>query len=395
MSIVLILLLRILTMITFCKSVICIYSRHILYCPLLANYLCQLWLSKLHINLSRDIEFNPGPKSNSCKKLSVCHWNLNNISSHNISKVSLLNAYTSLHNFDIICLSETYVDSSILSHDPNLEVQGYDLIRANHPSNVKRGVVCIYYKNHLPLILTNINFLHECLTVELRIKNKQCLLVALYQSLSQSHNELSRFITNLESTLQAITLRKPFLTMVLGDVNAKSKLWFDQDNTSYKGSILNNLMGQYDLTQIIHEPTHILESSVSCIDLIITSQENLVTNSGVHSSLYPNCHHQIHFSNFNLKIHYPAQYECLIWKYEKANADLIKGPIKDFDWENKLSLIDISDQVVLFNETIVNTMSNFIPNETMTFDNRDPPWLKQNIKNMINYKNAIHNTHLS
>ena len=154
-------------------------------------------------------------------------------------------------------------------------------------------------------------------------------------------------------------------------------------------------MAQYGLTQTIHEPTHILESSVSCIDLIITSQENLVTNSGVHSSLYPNCHHQIHFSNFNLKIHYPPPYECLIWKYEKANADLIKGAIKDFDWENKLSLIDISDQVVLFNETIVNTMSNFIPNETMTFDNRDPPWLNKNIKNMINYKNAIHNTHLS
>ena len=78
------------------------------------------------------------------------------------------------------------------------------------------------------------------------------------------------------------------------------------------------------------------------------------------------------FSNFNLKIHYPPPYERLIWKYEKANADLIKRAIKDFDWENKLSLIDINDQVVLFNETIVNIISNFIPNETMTFDDRDP-----------------------
>ena len=36
-------------------------------------------------------------------------------------------------------------------------------------------------------------------------------------------------------------------------------------------------------------------------------------------------------------------------------------------------------------------MSNFIPNETMTFDNRDPPCNNKNIKNMINYKNAIYN----
>ena len=104
--------------------------------------------------------------------------------------------------------------------------------------------------------------------------------------------------------------------MVLGYFNAKNRLRFDQDNASYEGSILNDLMAQYSLTQIIHEPTHILESSVSCIDLIFTSQENLVTNSGVHSSLHPNCHHQIVFSNFNLKIHYPPPYERLIWKYQ-------------------------------------------------------------------------------
>ena len=219
-----VLILPILTVITFCKSVICICSSHILYFSPLANYLCQFWLCKLHINLSGDIELNPGTKSNSCENVSVCHWNLNSISAHNFPKVLLLNAYTSLHSFDIICLLETYFDSSILSHDPNLEVQGYDLIRANHPSNVKRGRVCIYYQTHLPLKLTNINFLHECLTIELIIKNKLCVLVALHQSPSQSHNEFSSFITNLDSILQAATLRNPFLTIVLDDFNPKNKL---------------------------------------------------------------------------------------------------------------------------------------------------------------------------
>ena len=106
--------------------------------------------------------------------------------------------------------------------------------------------------------------------------------------------------------------------------------------------------------------------------------------------MHPNCHQKIVFSNFNLKIHYPPPHERLTWKYEKGNADLIKRAIKDFNWENKHSLIDIKDQVVLFNETIVNNMSKFIPKETMIFDDRDPPWLNKNIKNMINYKNAIY-----
>ena len=67
------------------------------------------------------------------------------------------------------------------------------------------------------------------------------------------------------------------------------KLWFDQDNTPYEGSILHDLMAQYGLTKIIHEPTHILESSVSYIDVVLfASQENSVTNSDVHSSLHCN-----------------------------------------------------------------------------------------------------------
>ena len=48
-------------------------------------------------------------------------------------------------------------------------------------------------------------------------------------------------------------------------------------------------MAQYGLTKIIHEPTHILESSVSDIDVVLfASRENSVTNSEVHSSLHCN-----------------------------------------------------------------------------------------------------------
>ena len=54
------------------------------------------------------------------------------------------------------------------------------------------------------------------------------------------------------------------------------------------------------------EPTHILDKSRSCIDLIFTSQPNIVIDSGVHASLHSNCHHQIIYAKFDLKIFYPA-----------------------------------------------------------------------------------------
>ena len=91
---------------------------------------------------------NPGPKANSCDGLSICHWNLYSICAHNFIKLSLLRAYISINKIDTICLSETYLDSSIPSDDDNLELPGYNLVRTDNPTNTKRGGVCIYY--HIP-----------------------------------------------------------------------------------------------------------------------------------------------------------------------------------------------------------------------------------------------------
>ena len=41
-------------------------------------------------------------------------------------------------------MPETYLDST--TSDNLLEIDGYNLVRADHPDNIKRGGVCIYYK---------------------------------------------------------------------------------------------------------------------------------------------------------------------------------------------------------------------------------------------------------
>ena len=115
---------------------------------------CNLfhWLYIFLITLSGDAELNPAPKHKATQTLSVCLWNLNSIYAHNFAKLSLLRAYTSTHKFDIICSSETYLDSSI--DDESLGISGYFLIRSDHLSNKTRGGICIYYKNFFPLKVT-------------------------------------------------------------------------------------------------------------------------------------------------------------------------------------------------------------------------------------------------
>ena len=48
----------------------------------------------------------------------------------------------------------------------------------------------------------------------------------------------------------------------------------------------------------------------------------------------------------------------------------------------------------LFNETIVNTVSNYIPKKFITCKDKDPPWLNDHIKRLINLKNEIFKKYL-
>ena len=103
-------------------------------------YICFLLL------LHQDIESNPGLRNTKNNLPSFCHWNPNSLPADNFSKMLLLKAYNATYKHDFICLSETYLDSSIPSDHVSLELEGYKLVRADHPNNVKQDGVCICYK---------------------------------------------------------------------------------------------------------------------------------------------------------------------------------------------------------------------------------------------------------
>ena len=134
------------------------------------------------------------------------------------------------------------------------------------------------------------------------VGNKPCNFIALYRSPSQSQDQFESFKENLEVNLESAVQNIPFLVVILGDFNAKSSNWCKNDRTTSEGKVIENISSQFALHQVINEPTHILETSSSCIDLIFTSQPNLIIESGVHPFLHSNSHHQIIFTKFNLEI---------------------------------------------------------------------------------------------
>ena len=112
-------------------------------------------------------------------------------------------------------------------------------------------------------------------------------------------------------------------------------------------------------------------------------------DADVYLSLHANCHHQIVYAKSDLKIHYPPPYEREVWHFQKADINLIKRTMNEFNWERAFFNLDI-DKISVCNTTIKNMMPNFTPHETIICDDRDLPWINNRIKTLIYERNSLY-----
>ena len=158
----------------------------------IAQYFFMLLCGITPLLICGDVELNPGPKKTKFN-FSLCHWNLNSITAHTFSKISLLKAYyhyylSIQHKFDMMYISETYLDSRFPNDDPRLNLPGCNVVGADNPNNTKRSGVCVYFKESLTVCSVTSSYLKEWLLLEIFIQNRKCYVVSLYRSPSQTQD---------------------------------------------------------------------------------------------------------------------------------------------------------------------------------------------------------------
>ena len=95
-----------------------------------------------------------------------CAWYLNSLSAHDYVRVSLIHAYNSVYNSDLIGIAETHLDRT--ADESKLALNGYSFLKSNHTQDLKQGGVGLYVKDSFPARnLIDIVTLHECIVYEI------------------------------------------------------------------------------------------------------------------------------------------------------------------------------------------------------------------------------------
>ena len=122
----------------------------------------------------------------------------------------------------------------------------------------------------------------------------------MYRSPNQTNEEFEVFYERLQETIDRIKDKKPHCIILAGDLNCRSKQFWPDDIDSPTGIALDELI---ESNNLIDQPTNFESRGISCVDLIITDQQNLLVDYGIHSSLDNKCHHQI----IHGKVNYQSQ----------------------------------------------------------------------------------------
>ena len=191
-----------------------------------------------------------------------------------------------------------------------------------------------------------------------------------------------------------VAAENPLCALHIGDLNCRSSSFWKGDSGKGDqfdaGNLLVSILNDTGLQQLVHEPTHIINDSKSCIDLVITDHPNLINECSMLPSLHTNCHHSMNHVVLNIHNPPPPPYKRRMWHYDRAQNECIKNSITQFDWKSELgSLENPNQQVKLLTDVPTNIFTNFIPNDERVIKPREPAWMTNNINHSYrNYKKA-------
>jgi ribonuclease P/MRP protein subunit RPP40 len=225
-----------------------------------------------------------------------------------VNKIKELVLMIEDENADVVAITETWLNDKIA--DEEMNISGYTLFRRDRKDKIKLrgGGVAMYIKNELnPVCKSEFSedSFAESLWCSITCGSENTLLGVCYRSPDSSESNDEK----LYSLLNDIS---KYRVVVMGDFNFPELDWSNLDNLDVQNSFVDCLFNNF-LLQLVDEPTR----GNNYLDLILSSEENMIQNLSVGEHFETSDHQVIRFDLLSKKIKNKAS----IVRYDYFRAD--------------------------------------------------------------------------
>ena len=280
------------------------------------------------------------------------------------------------NSFDVILLSETHLDCTIESAEINID--GYQLFRKDR--NRFGGGCAIYARNELsPSEIISMNEPHvESIYIKILSCNVSTVFGVCYRPPNQPANQRDLFLDGFGNQLTALSTNSKTSFHIMGDFNDRCDQWTSDHSESELGLLLVNLLYEFNLNQLVIEPTrgrHIL-------DLLITSSHPNDCIVNVIES-FDNLDHDIVTCTLNLCYKKQLSYTRVMRNFSNERLNVLNSNLLIVPWHTFLN-DNVNDSVYNVTKVIIDELNSVIPPLSVTIRPRDKPGWNSTIRKLFN-----------
>ena len=289
---------------------------------------------------------------------------------------------------DVIGMSETH-----LKDKPNdiVSIEGYNIEYTNRIGREKGGM-CMFiseeltYKLRTDLCQANSNY--ESCFIEIENKNKNVIVGVVYRA----HTSIDSFISDIEPIYRKINSEKKHV-YIMGDFNIDLlKTDMHRPIHDYVECIYSNSM-----LPSIYKPTRITANTATCIDNILTNNENIIQTTIL---VNDTSDHMPTILSTNLDFINPKKHENkFIYKRNHSvdNINKFKKRLSEVKWQEILDNNDANDDYNTFIEQFNKVYDECIPLKKCTINRKKhpmSPWITKGLLKSINKKNKLYKQYI-
>ncbi|CAJ0940425.1 unnamed protein product [Ranitomeya imitator] len=293
------------------------------------------------------------------------------------NKMEELEAEISTGNFDIVGITETWLDES---YDWAVNLQGYSLFRKDR-KNRRGGGVCLYVKSCLKSTLrediSEGNEDVESIWVEIHGgKNGNKILIGVcYKPPNITESMESLLLKQID---EAATHNE---VLVMGDFNYPDINWETETCETHKGNRFLLITKKNYLSQLVQNPTR----GAALLDLILSNRPDRITNLQVVGHLGNSDHNIVQFHlSFTRGT---CQGVTKTLNFRKAKFEQLRDALNLVDWDNILRNENTDNKWEMFKNILNRQSKRFIPcGNKRTRNRKNPMWLNKEVRQAINSK---------
>ena len=306
--------------------------------------------------------------------LNMAHLNVNGLR----SKLDFIKILLFQEKFDILCLNETKIDSTVSDND--LSIPGYTPHRQDRTAHGGGTLIYVSDVLHAKKVSRISRKEHEAIWIEVKPKKaKPVYICSLYRPPSNKAIEhVKRYTEYLSNCFES--LPKDSEVFILGDFNV------DIPKKNNLSSLVNELCKSKSLTQYVSSPTRVTEYSSSTIDLALSNSKHAgnckVIDLGISD------HSLVYIRREKIKIERKPR-TITTRSFKNFNQEAFLEDLGNLDWSNVVESNDIDSATDAFNSNLISALDRHAPLVQKRIRHDSPPWLNDGLLDAIKERDYL------